>query len=139
MNRLLALVTILLITGCATQPYQPYARDVKKKPGMEGVIAMKREHKPEDRTLADSMMSQNCGGKTFNVIEEGEVQVGSATSTNAQARDEKEDNGVSFGGFKYLTGGQTDVQNTNSTSETVALKEWHINYKCQQVASSKKK
>lgn len=138
MKQLLALIVTLLITGCATQPYQPYARDVKKKPGVEGIIAIKREYKPEDRTLADSMMTQNCSGKPFTVVEEGEIQVGSATSVNGQARAEKENNGVNFGGFKYLTGGQTDVQNTNSTSETVALKEWHINYKCQTETKKKK-
>lgn len=82
-------------------------------------------------------MTQNCSGNPFTVLEESEVQVGSTTSMQSQARDQKVDNGVSLGDFKYLTSGQSDVQNTNSTSHTVALKEWHISYKCQTTAKKK--
>ena len=34
------------------------------------------------------------------------------------------------GGFKMLTGGNTDVKNTEKQSTVVALKEWHIVYNC---------
>ena len=130
MLRLIGLAALLSFVSCATQPYKPYAREIKKKPGVEGAIALKPEYVPEDRTYADTLMAKNCGTNPVNVLEEGEQQVGTTTSTNAQARDEKEANGFNLGGFKMLTGGSTDVKNTNKTSTSVAIKEWHISYNC---------
>jgi len=75
-------------------------------------------------------MAKNCGTNPVNVLEEGEVGVGTATTSNAQARNEKEANGFNMGGFKYLTGGSTDVKNTETSTQTTAVKEWHINYNC---------
>ena len=59
--------------------YQPYARNVKKKPGKSGIIALKTEQRQEDQDLAKSMMSQNCGSQTAKIIEEGEVAIGTVT------------------------------------------------------------
>lgn len=139
MSRILGFAVLLTVVGCATQPYKPYAREIKKKPGVEGTIALKPEHVPEDRTYADSLMVKNCGTKEVNVLEEGEMQVGTTTSSNSQARDEKEENGFNLGGMKFLSGGQTDVKNTNKTSTTVAVKEWHIAYNCGTAAKTAKK
>ena len=104
---------------------------MKKKPGQEGIIALRTEHVPEDRTYADSLMARNCGeASAVNVFEEGEVQVGQSTTSNSQVRDKKEDNCFKFGGMKWNTGGQTDVKNKAESSTTVAVKEWQISYKC---------
>lgn len=130
MRRLFAFIVLTSLVGCATQPYRPYAREVKKKPGIEGIIALKTEHIPEDRAYADTLMARNCGQSAVNVLEEGEVEVGQTTTTNSQVRDEKEANGFNFGGLKLLTGGTTDVKNKAQTSSTMAVKEWQINYNC---------
>lgn len=131
MSRILAFAALLAVVSCATGPYKPYAREVKKKPGMEGVIALKPEFITEDRTFADTLMAKNCGTKPVNVLEEGEVAVGQTTSSNSQVRKEKEDNGFNMGGMKFLTGGQTDVDNKAAQSTTTAIKEWQISYNCQ--------
>lgn len=131
MLRLIGLAALLSFVSCATQPYKPYAREIKKKPGIEGSIALKPEYVPEDRTYADTLMAKNCGTNPINVLEEGEVQVGSTTSSNSKAQDEKVKNGFDIGGgFKMLTGGSTDVKNTEKVATTVAVKEWHITYNC---------
>src|SRR5687767_1725993 len=131
MFRLLGFVTLLSFVSCATQPYKPYAREIKKKPGIEGTIALRPEYVPEDRTYADTVMAKNCGISPITVLEEGEVQIGSTTSSNTKAHDEKVANGFDMGGgFKYLTGGAKDVKNTEKSSTTMAVKEWHIVYNC---------
>jgi hypothetical protein len=131
MFRILGFAALLSVVSCATQPYRPYAREIKKKPGVEGTIALKPEYVPEDRTYADSVMAKNCGTNPINVLEEGEVQVGTSTSSTSKAHDEKVANGFDIGGgFKMLTGGNTDVKNTEKQSTVVALKEWHIVYNC---------
>jgi hypothetical protein len=101
MTRIIGLAALLALVSCASRPYQPYAREVKKKSGVEGVIALKTEHVPAERTYADSLMSKNCGTNPVNVLEEREVAVGSTTTSNSQARNEKEDNGFNMGGFKF--------------------------------------
>ena len=130
MTRIIGFALLFVITSCATGPYQPYAREIKKKPGVEGVISLKPSYVPEDRTYADTIMNKNCGTKPVNVIEEGEVGVGTATTSNSAARDDKETNGFNVGGFKYLTGGTTDVKNTATSSHTTTVKEWQISYNC---------
>jgi hypothetical protein len=144
MFRILGFAALLAVVSCATQPYKPYAREIKKKPGVEGTVALKPEYVEEDRTYADTVMARNCGTKPVNVLEEGEVQVGTSTSSNTKAHDEKVANGFNIGsGFKLLSGGTTDVKNTEKQSTTVAVKEWHIVYNCKTevatVAPKKKK
>ena len=43
--------SILVMAGCQTMPYQPYAREVKRQPGNGGEIALKQEHRDEDRAV----------------------------------------------------------------------------------------
>lgn len=137
MKTLSFVVLAVFFASCATQPYRPYAREVKKLPGKAGVIALKSEHVPEDRTYADTLMVKNCGDSTVNVKEEGEVQVGETTTTNSKTQDRHEANGFNLSGFKVLTGGSTPTKDTAKTSTVVALKEWQINYECTAVAAAK--
>jgi hypothetical protein len=49
MKKLTILLASALAVGCATIPYQPYAREVKKRPRQGGMIALHAEYRPEDR------------------------------------------------------------------------------------------
>ena len=133
MNRVISFVTLLTLASCAAVPYKPYAREVKKKPGIEGVISLKPNFVPEDRAVADSLMAKNCGVNPVTVLEEGEVAVGTTTSSNSKATAEKENKSFNLGGMKFLTNTPTDVKNTESSSQTVAVKEWQISYNCKTV------
>ncbi|NUM87968.1 MAG: hypothetical protein HUU37_02075 [Bdellovibrionales bacterium] len=131
MKYVVTFVGAALVAGCASMPYQPYARDVKRKPAEGGVIALKTEHRAEDRAKADQMMSANCGTDLMaKIAEEGEVVVGEKTKSSSDSRQKNEENGFSLGGIKFLTGGTTPVNNTNTTTEKEAVKEWHVSYNC---------
>lgn len=124
-------VAFLGIVGCQTMPYQPYARDVKKKPQAGGTIALHAEHKDEDRAKATQMMSSNCGSNEVKVVEEGEVVVGQTTNTNANQNSNygnKQQVGTLFG--MPVTSGSDASTNVNSTATTTQLKEWQITYEC---------
>lgn len=130
MKKLVLFIAAALVSGCATMPYQPYAREVKKKPGEGGVIALKTEHRPEDRQRADSLMAANCGSESIvKVQEEGEIVVGEKTHTNASKTQGQQDEGFSLAGFRFISGTKPS-EDTASTSETVKLKEWQIAYQC---------
>lgn len=119
----------LFSVGCATLPYQPYAREVKKKPQHGGVIALKAEHRPEDRARADLLMKNNCGGKEVTLAEEGEVVVGEKTdSTASKTRGTAHDNSLQFGAISF--GSSRPSEDTQTSSHTTQLKEWHISYHC---------
>jgi len=130
-------LAFLGIVGCQTMPYQPYARDVKKKPQAGGVIALHTEHRDEDRAKATQMMSSNCGSSEVKVLEEGEVVVGQSTNTNANQNSNygnKQQVGTLFG--LPVTSGSDASTNTNSTATTTQLKEWQINYECVAAATA---
>jgi len=114
---------LLVAAGCA---HVPFAREVKKKPNDGGVIALRSNHLPEDRAKADSLMQVNCNGKEVKVTEEGEVTVGTRTSSSASAAMGQQSSN------SLLTFGMSDgpALNSNSSSETSAVKEWQISYKC---------
>jgi hypothetical protein len=130
---------VLFMTACQTMPYQPYAREVKKKPSEGGVIALKTEHRPEDRQKAEQLMTTNCGSAQVKVTEEGEVVVGQKTNSNASSYADKKDESVNVGGLSFLTGNQKNTVDTNSSSETTQLKEWQIVYNCVAESGTKKK
>jgi hypothetical protein len=134
MKKLVALLPALLIVACATVPYEPYAREVKKKPREGGTIALKTEHRPEDRARADYLMSANCGtGASVNVAEEGEVVVGEKTSSSSNKHQQaaRQESGFTIGGIAFASGdGRPAGENTNTESSTTQLKEWHIAYNC---------
>lgn len=123
--------TLLVLVGCATMPYQPYAREVVKKPGAGGTIALRAEHRDEDRAKAMDIIQRNCGANTFEIKEEGETVVGQSTTSNAtenhQAGNQKTVG--TFLGMPVTTGTNPTTQ-TNATATTTELKEWRITYDC---------
>lgn len=130
MKNLVLIMATTLVVGCASMPYQPYAREVKKKPREGGVIALKTEHRPEDRQRADFLMAANCGADVLvNVQEEGEVAVGERTNSSASKTNSQRDEGFSLGGIKFVSGVKPS-EDTATSSETVQLKEWQIAYNC---------
>jgi len=132
MKKLVVLGLALLVSGCATMPYQPYAREVKKKPMQGGLIALKTDHRPEDRARAESLMAANCGSDAIvKVTEEGEAVVGEKTNLSQNRyHEQREATGFNLGGIKFTNGATRPEENTNSVTETVQLKEWQINYEC---------
>ncbi len=135
------LVILAVVSGCQTLPYQPYAREVKKKPSSSGLIALRPEHRDEDRAKAQSMMQSNCGGSAVKILEEGEIVVGTNTVSNAQEtkKDAVESTKVgSLFGIPLTSGGSEASNNTATTATTTAVKEWNISYECEKsVASSR--
>ena len=130
-------LAFLGIVGCQTMPYQPYARDVKKKPQSGGTIALHAEHRDEDRAKATQMMSSTCGSNEVKVVEEGEVVVGQTTNTNANQNSNygnKQQVGTLFG--MPVTSGSDASTNVNSTATTTQLKEWQITYECVAAAAT---
>lgn len=132
MKKLVALAPALLIVACATIPYEPYAREVKKKPREGGTIALKAEHRPEDRARAEYLMGANCGSAaSVSVSEEGEVVVGEKTNSNSNRNQQSQyDSGFSIGGVAFASGNPRQGENTRTESSTTQLKEWHIAYQC---------
>lgn len=131
----LFIISILtfIISSCQTLPYQPYARDVKKKPQTNGIIALKAEHRDEDRAKADVMMRANCGSAPVKVIEEGEVVIGQESVTNAntsQQRGQESEQVGSFFGLPVMAGGKDPSQTTTAKVATTQVKEWQIHYEC---------
>jgi len=130
-------LAFLGMVGCQTMPYQPYARDVKKKPQTGGTIALHAEHRDEDRAKATQMMNTTCGSNEVKIVEEGEVVVGQATNTNSNQNSNygnKQQVGTLFG--MPVTSGSDASTNVNSTATTTQLKEWQITYECVAAATT---
>ncbi len=133
MKYFLLITVALLFTGCQTMPYQPYARDVKRLPNQGGVIALKTEHRDEDRAKAESMMKKNCGNGIVKIKEEGEVTIGQTTTGNAKETKDEGSDGFKVGslfGVPVMSGASDPSKNTATTSTTTSLKEWQISYEC---------
>lgn len=132
-NKIIYLPLVFAFAACQTVPYQPYARDVKKKPAQNGVIALKAEHRDEDRTKATAMMSQNCGELPVKILEEGEVVIGQEQTTNSNTSKNAGESSSQVGslfGIPVMSGGRDPSENTNSKVSTSQLKEWQISYEC---------
>jgi hypothetical protein len=128
---------LLALVGCQTMPYQPYAREVKRMPGNGGEIALKTEHRDEDRSKAQSLMTSNCGVSPVKVIEEGEVVVGQTTNSNASQTHNAGSSGTPVGtflGMPITSGGHQASNDTATSATTTALKEWNIKYECDKPA-----
>lgn len=126
-------VVAFFFTACQTMPYQPYARDVKRLPNQGGVIALKTEHRDEDRIKAESMMKKNCGNAAVKIKEEGEVTVGQTTTGSAKETEDEGSDGVKLGslfGMPVMSGSKDPSKNTSTSSTTTAVKEWQISYEC---------
>jgi hypothetical protein len=138
-NQLLLTLSLAsaLVAGCAAQPYQPYAREVAKKPRQGGTIALRLEHRPEDRQRADFLMSANCGSDgVAEVAQEGEVVVGQKTSTSGVKDSDQrpKEEGLRIGSFTF-GGAPGGPQERRQTSQVVTNeKEWQIVYECKRTA-----
>lgn len=134
-----ALYFLFSTTGCQTVPYQGQAREVKKKPQTEGVIALTLNHRDEDRQKADEKMKANCSPYPVQVLEEGEVAVGEETTSTGKETERKssERSMGKFLGMDLMTG-EAGGKNTSTTSATTKIKEWQIAYKCEHKASAKR-
>lgn len=147
LKALLLVAAVIAISACQTMPYQPYARDVKKKPQTSGIIALKLEHREEDKAKAADMMKANCGANPFKIVEEGEMVVGQTTTSTAsetQGYGNKKQVGTFLG--MPVTSGTDASRDTNTNATTTAVKEWQISYECEvakatepEKAKSKKK
>ena len=119
----------LLLSSCVTVPYKPYAREVKKLPGKGGVIALKSDHRSEDRTFADKKMTKNCKGNKMEVLQESEVSVGTKTDTVAEeAKGRKKSGVLSIAGLSF-TGSKPSME-TETSSVVTNVTEWQIEYRC---------
>lgn len=126
-------VAMFAVTACQTVPYQPYAREVKRQPGNGGEIALKAEHRDEDRAKATNLMASNCGTAAVNITEEGEVVVGQTTATSGRESYDQGSSGTKVGslfGVPVMSGARDSGTNTSTTATTTALKEWNIKYTC---------
>lgn len=130
-KKIIAALSLILVSGCATQPYMGQARDVKRRPQDSGVISIPTAFRDEDRARAEDKMRSNCGQKPFEVLEEGEVAVGEEVKTSGRETD-RGSSEVSVGslfGVPLVTGDAAG-KDTSSSSVKTAVKEWHITYKC---------
>lgn len=141
MKKLICFMVIIvsgsIFSGCQTVPYKPYARDVKKKPGQGGVIALKPEHRDEDQLKANQMMSANCGSSNVKVLEEGEVAIGQEVKSNADTTKSAGTSSTKVGslfGIPLVSSGSDPKDSTNSSSVTTSIKEWQISYECESIA-----
>lgn len=130
-------LTVLLLVGCQTMPYQGRARDVKKRAGQGGVIAMSIDPRPEDRQVAEQKMQATCGPQPVQILEEGEVTVGTKSVQNDRStlRDDTRRKQGKFLGMDVVSGEAGGI-NTSTESTTEAVKEWQITFECG--ASAKK-
>ena len=140
-NKLVLLTILALLSSCQTLPYQPYARDVKKKPNQNGIVALKADHRDEDRAKATVMMESNCRPAPVKVLEEGEVVIGQESTTNSNTSKNAGESSVSMGSFLGLpltSGGKDPSESTSGKVSTSQLKEWQISYECVQKKSAVK-
>lgn len=139
--KLLVFLAAISLTACQSMPYQPYAREVKRVPGTGGEIALKIDHRDEDRTKAQTIMAANCGTAEVKIVEEGEVVVGQTTNTNAQETHNGATAGTKVGslwGMPIMSGGHSATNDTNATATTTNLKEWNIKYSCEKAQATHK-
>ena len=125
------------LTGCQTVPYQGQARNVSLKPKADGVISIPTNYRDEDRSKAEGLMAKNCSPLTPEILNEGEVAVGTTTNSNEKTSNRKPSEvqvGSLFG--IPLVSGDEGGTNSATSSTTTQLKEWHISYKCQKNAKS---
>jgi hypothetical protein len=131
MNSVLVVGAALFVVGCQTVPYQGNARDVKRKPGVGGTVAVPLNPRQEDRDRANEHMISNCGNGNYKVSEEGEVVIGETTSADTR-NDYRQNNQVQTGSFLGMPIVSGDPGGTDShiNSTRSQLKEWQLTYEC---------
>lgn len=136
---LVPIAAAIYLSGCQTVPYQGQARDVKKKPQEEGVIALTLNHRDEDRAKATEKMNSNCAPYMVNILEEGEVVIGQETKSSQKETDRAStERTQKLFGLNFKTG-EASGKNTDSSTTTTNVKEWQISYKCDKKKVSAKK
>jgi hypothetical protein len=131
-------ISILFMVGCQTAPYQGEARDVKRKPQTEGIVAIKMNHRDEDRQKADEKMKSNCAPYPVQVLEEGEVAIGETTKTDGKETNRAStESSTRFLGMN-LASGEASGKNVSSSATTTKVKEWQISYKCERKPTAKR-
>lgn len=130
---------VWLLTACQTVPYEGQARDVRKKPREDGVIAIPVNARDEDRTKAESKMQANCSPGVHEVLEEGEVTVGHETKSSEKEtnRANSERKVGSIFGMAMISGDQGG-KDKEVASVTSAVKEWQISYRCSKKSTAKR-
>ena len=123
-------IATIALCGCQTV-YVPQARDVKKKPHSGGVIALKTDHRDEDRQKAEMMMQTTCQPQKYSILEEGEIITGQETKIvgNESHRDDSRRTAGSLFGIPVVSGQAAGTQ-TQQSSTTTQLKEWQFSYAC---------
>ena len=124
-------LTISIVSGCQTIPYQGQARDVKKKPSEGGTLALPLDPRDEDRAKAELKMQQNCGAGKYKILEEGEVVIGQ--KTNSDTREDNRDRNQQKIGSVFgmpLMSGDAGGKNMSGSTTTENVKEWQISYEC---------
>ena len=131
MKKLALAFAIAVLSACQSM-YVPQAREVKKKPQSNGVIALPTSYRPEDRQKADELMKQNCGNLGVKIADEGEVVTGQATKSNSNAtnRDDSRHSAGNLFGIPLVSGNASGVE-TENNAITTQLKEWQVVYDCQ--------
>jgi hypothetical protein len=131
-------VAIMALAGCQTVPYQGQAREVKKRPQDGGTVALKLDHRDEDRTKADEKMKSTCSPYPVQVLEEGEVSVGQeTTASGSETQRASTERKAKLFGMAFNTG-EAAGKNTSSSTKTTDIKEWQITYKCERKASARR-
>ncbi|MGE3756124.1 MAG: hypothetical protein AB7H97_00115 [Pseudobdellovibrionaceae bacterium] len=129
--RMITIAGLCFATACQTIPYQGQARETKKRPGVNGVLALPNNPRAEDRTKAEQTMRSNCAPRSYKVVEEGEIVVGQNTVSDSSAtnREKNEHQVGKLFGVPVVAGdaGGTD---TSVRTKTEAIKEWQIAYEC---------
>lgn len=122
------LAGLMLLNSCAgMMKYHPYARNVKRKPGSSGIVALKLNHRQEDRDYSETLMKGNCGEKKIKILDEGEVVIGTVTNSNSQSRKGGE---TQMGSLFGLPVTSTTPNSTSQSTTTTQKKEWQIKYTC---------
>ncbi len=127
----LVVASALLVTACQTVPYQGSARDVKRKPGVGGTIAVPLNPQQADRDRATEHMISNCGNGNYKITDEGEVVVGETTQSDQRNsyRDNNQQQTGSFLGMPVYSGDAGGVD-THATQTRTQMKEWQLGYEC---------
>ncbi|MBK8394529.1 MAG: hypothetical protein IPL26_04685 [Leptospiraceae bacterium] len=145
----LLLFTISL-SNCAS------AKVVSSIPGKSGIVAISQVNQEEARIKAMTLMERTCTGKSVEIVKEGEVVIGQRTdsNTNTDFNEKNKSNyvGASAGAVNKNTTYNNNSANTsatgvavkagssssdttgsvksNSSTTTVNVTEYQIEYKC---------
>jgi hypothetical protein len=102
-----------VLYGCAT------ARSVMVEPGRGGIVVVAPRNSDEARSKASDIMRRTCKGKSYSIVKEEEVVVGTVTSTRRHR-----DVDVYKKPRRVRT---TSFRDTTTSTRT----QWEISYRCE--------